>query len=277
MLRGSPLSAVGRLGFFVPMSLAMIQAVKRLPTSPTQKLLLLVLADCHNEKTGQCNPSYRYIMDITGLSNKAVANNLKALRNCGSVTFDSRNGSNTHYELTPDSQKAVNGVHQFQDSSCEPSSQVLAVEVESTSEPRSIEPVNLVPKSSEPSSHKPVLEPEQEPEHVEKKKRKRAQKSKKEVDPRHVAFVKIFYDAYFAAFDSRLQTGPKDYAQLHKLLKAFPELEQDEWKGAIDWCYHVARTDAYVKGIVHNISNLAAFCSNWSSLVAYHQIYKSHK
>jgi hypothetical protein len=140
------------------MSLAMIQAVKSLQTSPTQKLLLLVLADCHNEKTGQCNPSYRYLMEISGLSNKAVANNLKALRNSGSVTFDSRNGANTHYELTPERFNPVNLVHQFEGESSEPSSPVNLV----TSEPSSQAPVNLVPSTSEPrsksselGSHKP--------------------------------------------------------------------------------------------------------------------------
>lgn len=136
----------------------MIQAVKSLQTSPTQKLLLLVLADCHNEKTGQCNPSYRYLMEISGLSNKAVANNLKALRNSGSVTFDSRNGANTYYELTPERFNPVNLVHQFESESSEPRSPVNLV----TSEPSSQGPVNLVPSTSEPrsksserGSHKP--------------------------------------------------------------------------------------------------------------------------
>lgn len=144
----------------------MIQAVKRLPTSPTQKLLLLVLADCHNEKTGQCNPSYRYIMDVTGLSNKAVANNLKELRNCKGVTFCSKNGANTHYELTPEryilTGKPVNDVHKSDNKSGEPSSQVEGDAGVASSEPSSQGPVNDVPqtsepgsKSSEPGSHKP--------------------------------------------------------------------------------------------------------------------------
>lgn len=255
----------------------MIQAVKRLPTSPTQKLLLLVLADCHNEKTGQCNPSYRYIMDITGLSNKAVANNLKALRNSESVTFDSRNGSNTHYELTPEKHKAVNDVHQSESESCEPSSQAQVVETESTSEPLSTKPVNLVPKSSEPSSHKPVLEPEHKPEHAKKEKPKREKKPKKEADPRHAEFVRIFFDAYQNQIGLKLQLGAKDFKQLSTFLKAFPDIQAEEWQAAIDWCHQIRRSDQYAKGVVHNISNLAAFCANWSSLVAYHQIYKPSK
>ncbi len=256
----------------------MIQAVKRLPTSPTQKLLLLVLADCHNEKTGQCNPSYRYIMETTGLSNKAVANNLKSLRNAGSVTFCSKNGANTHYELTPESyifsEKPVNEIHKFEGGSSEPSSQV------ENKQPVNLvpKPVNLVPKSSEPGSHKPegTVEPELFTASASPKPRQRKRK-KPEADPRHQPFVSVFYDAYLNAFGSKLQTSSKDYAQLHKLLKTFPDLTEDEWKAAIDWCYEVRQSDRFARGPVHNISNLAAFCANWSSLVAYHQIYKPSK
>lgn len=256
----------------------MIQAVKSLPTSPTQKLLLLVLADCHNEKTGQCNPSYRYIMEITGLSNKAVANNLKELRNCGSVTFDSRNGANTHYNLTPEryicNAKPVNLVPFASVQTSEPRSQLL------TEQPVNLvpQPVNLVPKSSEPRSHKPVLTGE--PELLagdEKPKRQRKPKKESPADPRHQRFVSIFFDAYQTAFASKLQLGPKDFSQLSKLLKTFPVLQEDEWQAAIDWCYQTARADQYAKGVVHNTGNLAAFCTSWSSLVAYHQIYQPKK
>lgn len=255
----------------------MIQAVKRLPTSPTQKLLLLVLADCHNEKTGQCNPSYRYIMDITGLSNKAVANNLKDLRNSGSVTFCSKNGANTHYELTPEryilSGKPVNDVHNFGEESSEPSSQVEG----ETSEPDSAKAVNLVPKSSEPSSHKPVLEPEHKPICAKKEKPKREKKPKKESDPRHPEFVRAFFDTFHRQFGSKLQLGSKDFKQLSSFLKTFPDITIEEWQAAINWCYEVRQSDRYARGPVHNVSNLAAFCVNWSSLVAYHQIYRPSK
>lgn len=105
----------------------------------------------------------------------------------------------------------------------------------------------------------------------------RKAKEEKQTDPRHKPFITAFCNAYETAFAAKLQLGPKDFAQLSKLLKTFPELQEDEWSGAIDWCYQTARADQYAKGVVHNTGNLAAFCTSWSSLVAYHQIYQPKK
>lgn len=51
--------------------------VKGLPIGT--KAVLMMLADCHNGETGQCNPSLRYLMDITGLKERALQLHLKAL------------------------------------------------------------------------------------------------------------------------------------------------------------------------------------------------------
>ena len=83
------------------MSLRMIESIKRLRVTPTQKLVLFCLADCHNGDTGRCDPSYAYIMQVTGLSNRAVATALQALRAAGQLRFDSRNGSRSSYQITP--------------------------------------------------------------------------------------------------------------------------------------------------------------------------------
>ena len=89
------------------MSLRMIESIKRLRVTPTQKLVLFCLADCHNGDTGRCDPSYAYIMQVTGLSNRAVATALQALRAAGQLRFDSRNGSRSSYQITP--HDAANG------------------------------------------------------------------------------------------------------------------------------------------------------------------------
>ncbi len=83
------------------MSLRMIESIKRLRVTPTQKLVLFCLADCHNGETGRCDPSYAHIMQITGLSNRAVATALQALREVRVLQFDSRNGWRTSYQITP--------------------------------------------------------------------------------------------------------------------------------------------------------------------------------
>lgn len=266
------------------MSLSMIQAVKRLPTTPTQKLLLLVLADCHNEKTGQCNPSYRYIMEVTGLSNKAVSNNLKSLRGCGVVKYDSRNGANTHYDITPESFEAVNLVHRSNLESSEPRSQVKK------EQPVNLvpQPVNLVPKSSEPGSHKPVLtvEPEllliaetQSSKVNPEIQKPRKQRTKKEstADPRHCQFIQIFAECYQDAFSEKwAMNGAKDGKSLSRLLKALPDLTAETWQEGIKWCQEIA-AKPYSRAIVGHTGNLSAFCSNWSGIVAYSQTYQETK
>jgi len=256
----------------------MIQAVKSLPTSPTQKLLLLVLADCHNEKTGQCNPSYRYIMEITGLSNKAVANNLKELRNCGSVTFDSRNGANTHYNLTPEryicNAKPVNLV---------PFASVQ------TSEPRSLltnqqpvnlvpKPVNLVPESSEPSSHKPVLTGEPEPLSgddapiISKPPKKPRKKKESTADPRHKPFIEIWCATYERIWEAKyhFQSG-KDGKALQTFLRNEKSMTAEEWQEFISWIHQTKLTDGkYATGTIKAATgSLAIACHSYNQLITH--------
>lgn len=90
------------------MSVRMIESIKRLRVTPTQKLVLFCLADCHNGDTERCDPSYAHIMQITGLSNRAVATALHALRDARVLQFDSRNGWRTSYQITPHSFDAAN-------------------------------------------------------------------------------------------------------------------------------------------------------------------------
>lgn len=274
------------------MSLSMIEMVKPMKTSPTQKLLLLILADCHNDRTGQCNPSYRYLMQISGLSNKAVANNLHALKSSTAIFFDSRNGANTHYLLTPQryicndnsTSEPVKQVHRLDNQSGEPSSQVANAQAVNLVP----EAVNLVPESSEPSSHKPLLtvEPEllataetQSPEVIPEiaKPRKRKPRKEKPTDPRHCQFIEIFADCYIQAFGEKwVMNGGKDAKSLSALLRARPDLSSETWREALEWCQETA-AKPFTRSIVGHTGNLAAFCSNWSGIVAYAQTYTEKK
>jgi hypothetical protein len=164
------------------MSLRMIEAVKRLPVSPTQKLVLFCLADCHNEGSERCDPSVTYIMQITGLSNRAIATALQELEKGGNLQASRQNGARSRYLLTPKTSeersrvileppnfddpkpvkhvhglngKPVNEVHQRSTFTSEPPAK--------TSEPPSLEPVNLLPKPVK-EVHTNRKEPEVQPE-----------------------------------------------------------------------------------------------------------------
>lgn len=73
------------------------------PVSGTCKLVLLVLADCHNQKTGQCNPSVSTIARMVGKTETPVKQALRQLFKDGYFlkskrTFNGRQSSN-QYEL----------------------------------------------------------------------------------------------------------------------------------------------------------------------------------
>lgn len=146
------------------MSFAMIDAVKWLKVSPTQKLLLLCLADFHNGKTGRCDPSYASIMALTGLSNRAVADAIIALRDASILGPGGAKGSRTSYTFTiptseRGSQEVVNEVHSLNGS--ERGS--LVNEVHNSCEPASQPPVNVAPKvvsEVHTNRNKPELKPE---------------------------------------------------------------------------------------------------------------------
>lgn len=58
--------------------------VKGLPIAT--KAVLMMLADCHNGETGQCNPSLRHLMELTGLKERALQLHLKAIEEAGFMT-----------------------------------------------------------------------------------------------------------------------------------------------------------------------------------------------
>lgn len=60
--------------------------VKGLPIAT--KAVLMMLAECHNGETGQCNPSIRYLREITGLKERALQLHFKALEASGLIARD---------------------------------------------------------------------------------------------------------------------------------------------------------------------------------------------
>lgn len=148
------------------MSLRMIEAVKRLPVTPTQKLVLFCLADCHNGDTGRCDPSVTTIMQITGLSNRAVATALLDLEGKKHLTVTRERGARSTYLMHPSSEvgsplapKAVSEVHGLHSSEAGS----LVNDVHDTSEPAAGVVVNLLPKVVN-EVHANRKEPELKPE-----------------------------------------------------------------------------------------------------------------
>lgn len=211
-------------------------------------------------------------MEITGLSNKAVANNLKELRNCGSVTFDSRNGANTHYELTPEryicNAKPVNLVPFISTQTSEPRSQV------ENAQPVNLvpKPVNLVPKSSELGSHKPVLTGEPELLSAPASPKPRARKPKKEstADPRHKPFSDLWCDTYERIWEAKyhFQSG-KDGKALQTFLRNEKSMTADEWQEFINWIHQTKLKDGkFANGTIKAATgSLAIACHSYNQLI----------
>ena len=65
----------------------------------SQKLVLLSLANCHNDSTGQCNPSITYISDQTGLNRKTIIQALSDLEKSGHIIQQKNTGSSNKYRL----------------------------------------------------------------------------------------------------------------------------------------------------------------------------------
>jgi len=94
-------------------------------------------------------------------------------------------------------------------------------------------------------------------------------------DPRHAEFVRIFADEYAESTGQPYaMAGGKDGQQLQTLLKTLKDLTADAWREGIRWSWQVAREDQFANNCVRQTGSLAAFCTVWSRLVAYHETYQ---
>lgn len=83
--------------------------------NPTQKLVLLKLADCASD-TGECFPSYQHISDQCGISRRAVINIIKKLQADGFLHTEKRcygncNKSNIYTLTIEKGNQVVNEIH----------------------------------------------------------------------------------------------------------------------------------------------------------------------
>jgi hypothetical protein len=81
------------------MALEFITKALREETTPTQKLILIILAN-YSDEFGESYPSHKTMMKLTGLSLTAIKSNLNKLRDQGKLEWKQRNNSSNLYHLT---------------------------------------------------------------------------------------------------------------------------------------------------------------------------------
>ena len=73
--------------------------LEREELTPAAKLVWLALSNCAG-KNGECFPSYKYLAEATGLSERGVKNVAEKLKENGWLTWDSgRKGKSNRYHL----------------------------------------------------------------------------------------------------------------------------------------------------------------------------------
>ena len=82
--------------------------------------MLLYLANCHNQDTGDCFPSGSHIAKITGLNVKTVFSSLGELERLGLIKRDSKAGSSNRYALNLESTYTENGIPTYTETGSPP-------------------------------------------------------------------------------------------------------------------------------------------------------------
>jgi hypothetical protein len=144
-------------------TLAVAWALKATGITPTQKLVLIHLADHHNEEHGFAWMGQTRLADVTGLTRETINRTLQALETDGWLTsieqprLDSGRATTKHYVLRFDRAPVVIGGRQV---GKPPSSHVTQDHtVHVTQDHRNLEPPNLEQsKALQPSSAKPTRE-----------------------------------------------------------------------------------------------------------------------
>lgn len=87
------------------------------PKTPLEKLVLLILADCHNAETNACFPSMPHIADKAGCTPRGAIKAIESLEKQGFISIKKEQGKSNQYELDPCTQftrahsSPVNTVH----------------------------------------------------------------------------------------------------------------------------------------------------------------------
>jgi hypothetical protein len=74
------------------MGVRMTENCRFAPVSSTEKLVLLVLADCHNDETGRCFPGLAYLSTVTGLNRRTIQRSIQRLEQAGVICVQRGDG-----------------------------------------------------------------------------------------------------------------------------------------------------------------------------------------
>jgi hypothetical protein len=85
---------------FAPMSVRVMSAIWEIPMYPTDKLVLLALADCANDQ-GLCWPSISTVARKSGVSERSVQRSIRAAEKSGLLKRDEVPGKGCKYTLNP--------------------------------------------------------------------------------------------------------------------------------------------------------------------------------
>lgn len=81
-------------------------AIRQTTKLPTEKLILIALADCHNRDTGRCDPSLATLAEIGLCSQRTAMRAIESLQDQGLIVAHKRAGKRTRFALsitkTPD-------------------------------------------------------------------------------------------------------------------------------------------------------------------------------
>lgn len=80
------------------MSVEYITKIIKVEVTPTQKLILFILAN-YSDQFGQSYPSHERLVEITGLGLTAIKDNLKKLKVAGYVSWEKRTNNSNLYTL----------------------------------------------------------------------------------------------------------------------------------------------------------------------------------
>lgn len=231
----------------------MIEAVKRLPVTPTQKLVLFCLADCHNDQSGCCNPSVAYIETVSGLSDRAIQTAIKQLIDCGIIGREAPRGKTPNYTFpTPEAASP----HPRTSFTPPPK------EVRQTPEAASPKPVltGIEPEgtSSGESAPPPADDDLQKPGKAKTPK-------PSEADPRHAAFIAAFFDAYQAETGEKYLFNSREGRTLQKFLARLPTLKVEQMMTVLQWTWARAKQPFAAKH--HTAGTIHEFLTHWQRLV----------
>lgn len=244
------------------MSFAMTERFKWIEGTPPQRLVGYMLADAYNDSTGRCDLSIASLIRLTSLAERTIQDAIKALECNGHLTRVYRTGTSTQYNLHPRDSRTP-----------------------ATAAPLPPQEMHLTPAGDAPKPEGTinitiVSPPKSEARKPEKQKRQRPAKEPTG-DARHQPFIDAYCKAFEEATGRKYETGSwaADGNNLKRLLKGAPDITQDEWENALDWCWHTAPTLRQVPWESKHVGTLSKFAARWPEIVAAHRhsLYQQQK